>query len=353
MKPCNRWRITGCLLVSVIFLYAACFAAAADHAVILQYHHFGSDTPPSTSVTMEQFDNHLAYLDKNKFVVWPLNRIVSHLQEKKELPEKCVAITIDDAYRSVYERAFPRIQKYGWPFTVFVTTQGVDKGFADYMTWEQMREMAKKGVTFAGHSHTHSYLRLHNKGESETKWQDRVTRDILASFERIKAEIGQDSRLFAYPYGEYNNKLKKIILDLELVGFGQQSGAVWSGGDFGTLPRFPMSAGYAQMGEFKTKVNSRPLPVISSEPDDPELPENVDKPVLRLTISHGDYLKDTLTCYLSGQGPIRLKWIDRDSGIVEAVSDKPLPKGRSRYNFTARHRSGPGYFWYSHLWIRD
>jgi hypothetical protein len=42
----------------VIFLYAACFAVAADHAVILQYHHFGSDTPPSTSVTLEQFDNH-------------------------------------------------------------------------------------------------------------------------------------------------------------------------------------------------------------------------------------------------------------------------------------------------------
>lgn len=353
MKPCSRCRTNSCVLVSVIFLYAACFAAAADHAVILQYHHFGNDTPSSTSVTLEQFDTHLAYLNKNKFVVWPLNRIVSHLLGKKGLPEKCVAITIDDAYRSVYEKAFPRLQKYGWPFTVFVTTQGVDKGFADYMTWEQMREMTKKGVTFAGHSHTHSYLRLHNNGESKTKWQERVTRDILASFERIKAETGQDSRLFAYPYGEYNNELKKIILGHELIGLGQQSGPVWSGSDFGALPRFPMSAGYAQIDEFKTKVNSRPLPVVCSAPDDPELPDNMDKPVLRLTLSQGDYLKETLTCYLSGQGPIRLKWIDRNRGIVEAVSDMPLPKGRSRYNFTARHKSRPGYFWHSHLWIRD
>lgn len=344
--------VSGVLFLSALIPGFASPAGAADHAVILQYHHFGEDTPPSTSITLKQFDAHLKYLDENGFAVWPLDKIISYLQKEKELPDKCVAITVDDAYVSVYEKAFPRLMKYGWPFTVFVATEGVDRDFKSYMTWGQMREMAKKGVAFAGHSHTHSYLIHRHEGESKQQWRERVTKDILTSFERIEAEIGSGSRLFAYPYGEYNNELREIVGKLRLVGFGQQSGAVWTGSDFLALPRFPMAAGYADMDEFMTKVNSLPLPVVSAEPDDPELPEDVVRPVLRMKISRGDYKEDTFACYLSGQGKIRLQWIDRDNGVVEVVANKPLPEGRSRYNCTAMNKTQSRYFWYSHLWIR-
>jgi peptidoglycan/xylan/chitin deacetylase (PgdA/CDA1 family) len=352
MKRFYRNMVNGILYLTALILCFAPPAAAADHAVILQYHQFGSDTAPSTSVTPEQFDRHLKYFDENGFTVWPLDKIVSYLQGKKELPDKCVAITIDDAYISVYEKAFPRLRKYGWPFTVFVATEGVDRGFKSYMTWDQMREMATKGASFAGHGHTHSYLLRRLKGESEKDWRERVTRDIRTSFERIEDEIGAGSRLFAYPYGEYNNELREIVRGLGLVGLGQHSGAVWANSDFLALPRFPMAAGYAEMDEFRTKVNSLPLPVVSAEPDDPELSEGVVKPVLKLKIGDGEYQKDSLACYVNGQRDIRLKWIDRDKGVVEVAANKPLPEGRSHYSCTAKHKTQPRYFWYSHLWIR-
>ena len=344
------------LLFSCLTVMLLCFSTvslSAEHAVVLQYHHFGDNTPPSTSVTLEQFDRHLEYLSENEYNVWPLEKIVTYLKEKKELPDRCVAITIDDAYVSVYEEAFPRLKGYGFPFTVFVPTEGVEKGIKSYLTWEQMREMQGAGAVFVSHSHSHDYLIRRYPGESEDAWISRVTNDIKKSLNLLKEKLGSASKLFAYPYGEYNVALKQIIRSLRLTGIGQHSGAIWHGSDFAVLTRFPMAGHYAEMDQFITKVRSMPLPVISVEPGGPVLPRDILKPVLRLTLAPGEYLPDSLTCYSGGQGRINVRWLDRNEGIVEITPNKDLSKGRSRYNCTARHKKENRYFWYSHLWIRE
>ena len=338
---------------TLILLVFSPAAHSSGHAVILQYHHFGDNTPPSTSITPEQFDRHLEYLSENKYNVWPLEKIVAYLKEKKELPERCVAITIDDAYVSVYEEAWPRLKVYGFPFTVFVPTEGVEKGIKSYLTWEQMREMQGAGGAFASHSHRHAYLIRRHAGEGEDAWIDRMLKDIGTSLDILKEKLGSGSRLFVYPYGEYNIALKQIVRSMGLTGIGQHSGPIWQGSDFGALPRFPMAGGFADMDQFITKVRSVPLPVVSVEPNGPVLPDGVVEPVLRLTISPGDYLPGSLACYSGGQGRINVRWIDRDEGVVEIIPNKALSKGRSRYNCTARHKKENRYFWYSHLWIRQ
>ncbi len=325
---------------------------ASDHAVILQYHHFGEDTPPSTSVTPSQFDDHLKYLYNHGFSVWPLDSIVTYIRDGRDLPERCVAITIDDAYVSVYKKAYPRLKERGWPFTVFVATEGVDLGYSAYMTWDQMQEMSSHGASFSSHGHTHGHMIMRLEAETETAWRTRVENDISTSLRRLEEMLGSRSKLFAYPYGEYDNRLKETSLRMGLVCFGQQSGAVWAGSDFGCLPRFAISSRFALMENFILRVNSLPLPVISTEPDDPLLPVGVTKPVLRLKISDGDYIHGSIACYASGQGRIDFKWVDPKRGLVEVVARSPLPYGRSRYNITALHIDGNRYYWYSHPWIR-
>ncbi|MCK4547915.1 MAG: polysaccharide deacetylase family protein [Candidatus Eisenbacteria sp.] len=345
----NPVCVTGLLILAAVLATAA---LAADHAVILQYHHFGSDTPPSTSVTLEQFDRHLAYLEENGYSVWSLERIVSHLRERKDLPGRCVAITIDDAYVSVYEWAFPRLKARGWPFTVFVPTGAIGRESGVYMNWDQMREMQEFGASFAGHGHSHAYLIRREPGESGTEWKRRVTEDIRHSLDRLETELGLRSGLFAYPYGEYDRALREIVLGMGLVGFGQHSGPVWSGSDFGALPRFPMAGRYADMDEFVTKVRSLPLPVVSATPDDPLLPPGESRPLLRLELGPGDYRANSIACYVSGQGVVPIRWVDREKRVLEVSADEALPIGRSRYNITAPNADGTRYYWYSHLWIR-
>jgi len=92
--------------------------------------------------------------------------------------------------------------------------------------------------------------------------------------------------------------------------------------------------------------------VIAAEPEDMELPDGMDMPVLRLKLSPEEYRPDSIACFASGQGRIKARWTDRKNLEMEVVADKPLPQGRSRYNCTALHKSENRYYWYSHPWIR-
>src|SRR5210317_1114145 len=94
-------------------LLALCGLSASpadDHAVVLVYHHVSETTPALTSVAPRVFDSHLDYLDDNNFTVWPLARILETLAAGEALPSNTVALTFDDAYRSVYREAFPRLR---------------------------------------------------------------------------------------------------------------------------------------------------------------------------------------------------------------------------------------------------
>jgi peptidoglycan/xylan/chitin deacetylase (PgdA/CDA1 family) len=339
-------------LMLLTLAYCSSQSYAADHAVILQYHHFGEDTPPSTSVTVKQFKSHLEYINNNGFNVLPLGDVVGILKKGDELPENAVVITIDDAYTSIYKRAYPLLRGYGYPFTVFVSTEGVERGIRSYMTWEQMKEMQKNGASFDNHSHTHDYLIRTRKDENMSEWKSRVTNDIQTAAGLLKKNLNIDSNLFAYPYGEYNAALKEIINELKLTGIGQHSGPIWSGSDFAALSRFPMAGHFADIDQFITKVLSLPLPVISVDPADMALPEGVDKPVLSMQLAPGEYRPDSIACYASGQGRIKVLLRDREQLTLEVTAEQPLPPGRSRYNCTAAHKSENRFYWYSHPWIR-
>jgi peptidoglycan/xylan/chitin deacetylase (PgdA/CDA1 family) len=325
-------------------------AAAADHAVILMYHHVAADTPPSTSVTPEQFEDHVSYLDDEGYSVWPVSRIVSFLREGRDLPDRCVGITFDDAYVSVYTTAFPLLQRRKMPFTVFVSSGGVDAGYKSHMTWEQMREMTAAGASIAGHSRSHGYLVRRGESESEADWLARVTEEIEADRRRIREETGADEALFAWPYGEYTGELKELLAGLGLTGFGQHSGPAWKGSDFEALPRFPMAGSYAEPAEFRIKVQSLPLPVLAAEPADPLLHPGAERPFLKLVLGEAPFGKEALACYAGGERA-ELSWGEGDREVT-IRTPSPVPRGRSRYNCTALHEDGKRYFWYSHLWIK-
>ena len=76
-------------------------AYAADHAVVLMYHRFGETDYPTTNIRLEQFDAHLEILASGDYNVMALADIIDRLQDGQPLPDRAVAITIDDAYLSV------------------------------------------------------------------------------------------------------------------------------------------------------------------------------------------------------------------------------------------------------------
>jgi len=343
-----RLKATVFMILSLLVSLPVC---AASHCVILQYHHFSNDTPAITSVTLEQFDRHLEYMQSHDFTVLPLRDVVRALKHKQDLPDRCVSLTVDDAYLSVYRNAFPRLRKLGWPLTVFVNTKGVDQGIAAYMTWEQMREMSRSGVTFENHGHGHIHTIRKLGDETDHDWHRRVVRDISTAQKRITEEIGVAPILFAHPYGEYNTTVLAIIGRMGLTGFGQQSGPAWAGADFGALPRFPMAAGFADMGSFKVKINTRPMPVVSARPADPLVPLQQKRPSLQLTLSRDVASKAALQCYVGGSNDVEIVWTEGRANRFTVTPNFDLGPGRHRTNCTMPSAHKGRYHWYSHNWF--
>ena len=335
----------------LILLLASMPVQAASHCVILQYHHFSDDTPAITSVTLEQFDDHLNYLKHNNFNVLPLRDVVLALKRKQELPDRCISFTVDDAYISVYKNAAPRLKKLGWPLTVFVNTEGVDRGISSYMTWDQMRELSKQGVVFENHGHGHIHMIRKNTNESEEDWRQRVVNDISTAQRRITSEIGVAPELFAHPYGEFNPVTLEIINEMGLTGFGQQSGPVWPGADFAVLPRFPMAANYASIQSFKVKVNTLPLPTVLAEPADPLVPLGQPRPSLKLTLMTNAYSRDAIQCYIGGSNKVDIAWPTEAPDQLKVTPGFDLGPGRHRTNCTMPSAQKGRFHWYSHNWF--
>jgi peptidoglycan/xylan/chitin deacetylase (PgdA/CDA1 family) len=338
------------LLSFMLFLYTAPSAMASEppHGVVLMYHRFGEDQYPSTSIRLEQFRAQLDYLRYEGFTIWPLRRLLDAVFRNKPVPDKTVALTVDDAYLSLYKNAYPLIKEYQIPLTVFISTDAVDRGQSGYMSWAQMREMQRLGVDFANHSASHTHLHRRQEGEDAAAWRKRVKRDILHAEQRIKTELGaQGMKLFAYPYGEFSCTLGKLVRDMGYTAFGQHSGAFGPMSRRAALPRFPMNERFADLEEFALKAASLPLPLAGQALHDPRL-KGENPPVLRLGLAPGyEVLSDDIRCFLGSGAP--LKTISQHPGGITVQAASALPSGRSRYNCTAPAGSGR-FYWFSQPW---
>ncbi len=162
-------------------------------AVILMYHRFGENEYPSTNIRVEQLDAHLKVLREGGFSILPLPDIVAAFDRGEALPDRTIAITIDDAYRSIYDVAWPRFRAAGIPFTVFVATDPIDRGNGNYMTWDQIRELHAAGVTIANHTVSHLHMPDRDLATARA--------EIETAQKRLTDELGTAPTLFAYPYG--------------------------------------------------------------------------------------------------------------------------------------------------------
>ena len=335
-------------LFHLVLITLICLSVRAHAAVILQYHHVSETLPAVTSVSANTFTKHLSYLKEHNFNVIALNELISAIQQGKTLPEKTVAITFDDGYNNNYEQAAPILEKFGYPYTIFVNPTLIDEGKGYVMGWDKLKELASKGALIANHTAQHDYLHIKLKDESDAQWQARIKQDILHSQQRIKEEIGHDYKYLAYPYGEFNNKLQALVEELGFIGIGQHSGAVNKNANFTRLPRFPASGFYSKLDTLITKLNSRAFSIKTLDYQDSVTSQN--PPTLSIEFEMGDFHKSQFACYVSSVGQAKLTWINDTT--VKIDSPKALNKGRSRFNCTAPSIEHPGsYYWFSQPWV--
>ena len=297
-------------------------ARAADHATILMYHRFGEDKYPSTNVRLEQFEEHLEVLASGPYNVMPLDDVVEHLQAGEPLPDRSVAITIDDAYLSVFEEAFPRLKERGFTATLFIATRPVDRNLPGYMDWDQIREWQAAGFGVGSQTQTHPHM--HRIPIEDSR------RELQVSNERFLAELGLRPTLFAYPYGEYNRAVLELVKETGFeAAFGQNSGVAHGYDGFFELPRFALNEQYGDRGRLETAINGLPLKVNQIVPEDVVLTTN--PPLYGFTLSADMDQERQLRCFNSKYGKLDVAIIGRRA---EVRMPGPLVGKRPRVNCT-------------------
>ena len=293
-----------------------------DSATVLMYHRFGESRYPSTNISIEQFEAHLAHLAAGNYTVLKLDDIIVRLRAGELLPDRTVAITIDDAYLSVYTEAWPRLTEAGFPFTLFVASSPIDRELSGYMSWEQIRELQSSGVTIGSQTHTHPHM--HRLSDEE------VRAEISTSNGRFIEELGLRPELFAYPYGEYSQFVINAVKDAGFrAAFGQNSGIMHSADDQFQLPRFAFNEAYGTIDRLKLAVDGLPLKVHDLTPEDMVLTTN--PPLYGFTVSEEMSPVSQLRCFSNNHGKLDVTMLGMRA---EIRAPGPLTEPRARINCT-------------------
>jgi len=180
--------------------------------LILCYHGVSQTWPAEISVAPEAFERQLDEVARRGY------RGVTFSEAVLSPPSRrVVAITFDDAYRSVRELAAPILTRLGFPATVFVPT-----GFAGHerpvrwpgveewldgphehelipMSWQELGELAEQGWEIGSHTRTHPRL-----PELEG---DALHEELAGSRLECEARMGHPCRSLAYPYGDHDARV--------------------------------------------------------------------------------------------------------------------------------------------------
>ena len=294
------------LAASIIKLFIICFLLlinsnaeennikqySEDEGILsIMYHRFDEIKYPSTNIRMNVFLEHIKLIKElNYEFIHPDDFIKNFNIPKKK---KKILLTVDDAFLSFYDVAWPYLKENKIPFILFVSTEPV--GNKGYMTWEQVKEVDKENFAVIGHhSHSHEYL-IEESNQNFIK-------DIEKANLIFNKNIGYIPKLFSYPFGEYSEFQRNYISNNFDFAFGQHSGVIDVNKEKFQLPRFPINEKYGEINRFKSIINTYPLEYKSLTPINKKLNSQDNPPVFSVEFFDAQTNIQNITCYSNDGG---------------------------------------------------
>src|SRR5467141_645850 len=181
---------------------------------------------PGTEITPAAFEAEMKQLKDAGITVISMQDLLAWKRGEKNIPPRFAVVTFDDGWKSQYEVAWPIMKKYGYPFTLFIYTEGVRGGTlggGGAITWEQLGDLRDNGVDIQAHTATHQDLREgHNvtviepggkrgrkklTGADYEKW---VQNEVVGCKDLLEQRLGIKVNCFAVPFGNYNEHVKEL-----------------------------------------------------------------------------------------------------------------------------------------------
>ena len=281
----------------------------------LIYHRFNEKKYPSTNIQIDVFKQHMKIIKNLKYNFYDPKDLEKNFHTAKI--EKKILITIDDAFSSFYEVAWPYLKKEKIPFILFVSTESVGKN--GYMTWNQIKELETESTAYIGnHSHSHNYL-------VDLKMEE-FKSDINTASIIFSKKLGYNPIFFSYPFGEYSAIIKEYISKNFKFSFGQHSGVIDNNKDRYELPRFPINEKYGDLKRFKFLINLYPLEYKALYPNEKYLTNNNNPPKFLVQFFNEQKNINNINCF-SDEGD---KW---EKSNISIIQNSLKLSFREKFNF--------------------
>lgn len=162
---------------------------------VLGYHNF-SETAPVSEMLMRtsEFKEQMEAIRQAGLKVISMQEFLEWRFGVRELPAKCVLITLDDGWKSVYTDAYPILKEYGYPFHLFLYTKYLT-GRGTSMSPAMIREMQQNGASIGSHSTSHYY---------PSTWKAAQAKGEEAYVRMIDKEIGESAERLSMLFGPIN-----------------------------------------------------------------------------------------------------------------------------------------------------
>lgn len=198
------------LLKSILFSVLDGFAPAlGQRGVILMYHSV-SDNGAFFTVRPDQFERQMRHLKAAGCRVVPLSALVTTLNSGADI-SGMVALTFDDGYRDNLTHAFPILQRYEMPATIFMATAYIGATMTNsagltlpMLSVDDIHKLSESSlIDFMPHTHTHPRL--------DRLMPDAVRDEIDTSRRHLESLLGGQANILAYPQGRYSPAIVKTL----------------------------------------------------------------------------------------------------------------------------------------------
>jgi peptidoglycan/xylan/chitin deacetylase (PgdA/CDA1 family) len=212
-------------------------------ATILVYHRFGPAVANAMTITTASFTSQLDYLRARGYQIVPLRRVVDFAAGKGTIPPRSVAITVDDAHRTVFTEMKPIVERYRIPVTLFVYASAISN--ASYaMTWDQLSALKATGwFDIESHTYWHPNFKIARRRLTPAEFDAFARSQFLKSRAALERHLGLGPDLLAWPFGIYDDDLIRIARECGFVaGFTIEQRPVRRGDNVMALPRYLVTA---------------------------------------------------------------------------------------------------------------
>lgn len=182
----NEYLISEKNLEIPIFLY---------HHIVKEESEIQYDYMQTTEKT---FEEQIRGLENLGYHFISYQDLIYYNNGQKKLYKKSCVLTFDDGCKDIYTNAYPILQKYNIPFTMFVVTNAV--GADGCASWEELKEMQDSGLALIA-SHSTNHTEFNKLSVEET------LENVDSSYKALEENLGeQKTKIFTYPYGLYSQE---------------------------------------------------------------------------------------------------------------------------------------------------